>query len=285
MESAELLRQGIEAARAGRREEAREFFMRALEIEPRNEMAWMWLTGYVDDLEDKIIACENVLAINPANEKIKAYLDTLLRQKGAPARVDIRHEEVEEHVAPESKVQAPARRKSKSQELMSLAEQQEQEGQNAQALVTYERIAAQTKDSETFDFAFKQIARLEGLQQEKIRHFSPASSIVRLTFTWPLVYVAFALVQNGLNPFAQPVLYLWLGFPFVALGSFLLALSEVRIRHVIWRKIFLEEGSGSTFARIVLAVAGGVFVVVPFALMLVDSLARLQNFKIPPPPF
>ena len=53
----------------------------------------------------------------------------------------------------------------------------------------------------------------------------------------------------------------------------------------IWEKFFLEEGSGSSFARAVLGLAGWVFIMVPFALLLMNSLARLQNFQIPPEPF
>ena len=66
----ELLRRGVEAARVGRRTEAREILLRVVDQDPRNEMAWAWLTGLVDGLEDKIIACENVLTINPGNEKV-----------------------------------------------------------------------------------------------------------------------------------------------------------------------------------------------------------------------
>jgi len=91
-------------------------------------------------------------------------------------------------------------------------------------------------------------------------------------------------VQVGLNPFAH-FSFLWIGLPVVGLGSFLLALAEVRTRHVIWEKIFLEEGSGSRFARTVLMVAGWVFVILPFALMILNSLARLRHFQIPPEPF
>jgi hypothetical protein len=65
----------------------------------------------------------------------------------------------------------------------------------------------------------------------------------------------------------------------------MLAVSEVRSRHMIWQRLFLEQGSGSGFARSVLALAGCVFIIVPFALMLLNSLARLQNFQIPPEPF
>ncbi|HSB01156.1 MAG TPA: hypothetical protein VLE49_10930, partial [Anaerolineales bacterium] len=78
--SAEVLQRAIQAARAGRKTEARDLLIDLVEVEPRNEMAWMWLSGLVDSLEDRIIACENVLTINPANEKVRTYLADLQRQ-------------------------------------------------------------------------------------------------------------------------------------------------------------------------------------------------------------
>ena len=285
MTYSELLRQGAEAARAGRRLEARKIFMSVVETEPRNEMAWMWLTGLVDDLDDKIIACENVLTINPANEKVKAYLGTLLQQKAAivsqltsESSVDVQQPTIfsRRQIAPK-----PA----KAPDLLSQAEQLEYDGKIAEAIQAYERLAARTPDSREFDHIYRQIVRLEGLQQEKIRFVSPAASILRMTFTWPLLYASFALIQIGLNPIAHLSFFLWLGLPCVALGGFMLAVSEVRSRHAVWQKLFLEDGSGSGFARSVLAVAGWVFIMVPFALMILNSLARLQNFQIPPEPF
>ena len=279
MTSAELMRQGIEAVRAGRRLEARECFMQVVENEPRNETAWIWLTGLVDDLEDKIIACENVLTINPANEKVRAYLDSLLRQKDALAKDEERDKKFVE-----AAVQTNVREKSNEPVSLSLAEQLEDGGKIEEAIKTYELLAAKTKDSETFNHIFRQITRLEGLQKEKIRYVAPSTSLLRMSFTWTLVYLGFVFMQVALNPFAHLSL-LWFGVPFVALGSFMLALSEVRIKHVIWQKIFLEEGSGSSFARIVLAVTGWVLIAIPFAFVLMNSLFRLQNFQIPPEPF
>jgi tetratricopeptide (TPR) repeat protein len=284
--SGELLQQGVDAARAGRKMEAREIFMHVVELDQRNEMAWMWLTGLVDDLEDKIIACENVLAINPANEKVKTYLGILLQQRaaGVSQPTSERKIDVKQPAAfvPRQSIPKPAN----SRDLLFQAEELEHAGKIEEALQAYEQLAATTKDSRTFDHIYKQIVRLEGLQHEKIRFVSPASSILRLTFTWPLLYLSFAFIQIGLNPIAHLSFFLWLGLlPLVALGSFLLAVSEVRTRHVIWEKLFMEQGSGSGFARIVLAVAGWVFIIVPFALMLMNSLARLQNFRIPPEPF
>src|SRR5512138_1212882 len=81
--STEVLQKAIQAARAGRRIEARDLLLELVEIEPHNEMAWMWLTGLVDSLEDRIIACENVLTINPGNERVQAYLADLQREQQA----------------------------------------------------------------------------------------------------------------------------------------------------------------------------------------------------------
>lgn len=283
--SGQLLQQGVDAARAGRRLDARAIFLRVVEVEPQNEMAWMWLTGLVDDLEDKIIACENVLMINPDNRKVESYLDRLLKQRAA----------VSSQLALESRVAAKQPKNSiprqttrgpaKPLNLLSHAEQLEDEGKLKEALQAYEYLAAKTRDSHEFDHIYRQIVRLEALQQEKIRFVHPTWSILRMTFTWPLLYASFALIQIGLNPIQNFSFLIWLGLPCVAVGSFMLALSEVRTRHMIWEKLFLERGSGSSFARGVVAVAGWVFIIVPFALMLMDSLARLQTFQIPPEPF
>src|SRR5512138_572581 len=81
--STEVLQKAIQAARAGRRIEARDLLIELVEQEPQNEMAWMWLSGLVDSLEDRIVACENVLTINPANEKVRTYLAELQRQHAA----------------------------------------------------------------------------------------------------------------------------------------------------------------------------------------------------------
>ena len=286
MTPAELLRRGVDAARAGRRVEARETMLRVVDIEPRNELAWMWLTGLVDDLEDKIIACENVLIINPDNEKVRAYLGTLLHQRAAIASQIAREKQTAVQRSAALKPRPTASVPGRVPELLSQAEQLEHNGQIPEAIQAYERLAANTRDARKFDHIYRQIVRLEGLQREKIRFVSPMVSLLRMTSTWPILYLSFSLIQNGLNPIAHPSFFLWMSLlPFVALGSFLLALSEVRTRHVIWQKLFLEEGSDSIFARGALTAAGWMLVIVPFALMLMNSLARLQSFQIPPPPF
>jgi tetratricopeptide (TPR) repeat protein len=277
--STELLRQGVEAARAGQKLEARKIFMQVVEIDPPNDLAWLWLSGLMDDLEERIIACENVLTINPANEKVRVYLDSLLMQKEMRAR-----DEALEKQPEQKEVEIPSQSSANQPVSLALAEQLEDEGKIEEAIKTYELLAARTKDRTTFDHIYKQISRLEGLQTEKIQYVAPDTSLLRMSFTWTLVYVSFVFIQVGLRPFAHFSL-LWLGLPFVAAGNFLLSLSEVRIKHAVWQKVFLEEGTGSSFARVVLAVTGWVLIIVPFGFMLLSSLFRLQNFQIPPEPF
>jgi len=292
MSPPDLLRQAIEAARAGRRDDARSLLLMVIEIDSRNEIAWMWLSGLVDSLEDQIIACENVLTINPANERTRRYLAKLQLQKNAllaQKKTDdvvaaVEHESPINASNAETGVIPEAPRHPKTNPLQ-FAEQLEQEGKFRESLEAYKEQAAKVKNSREFDHIYKQIVRIERLQDERIQYVAPASTIARLTFTWPLLYLSLAFIQVGLNPFAHPILYLWLDFPWVLLGGFLLAISEVRSRHVIWQKLFLEEGSGSGFARMTTAVAGWLLVIIPHGLLILDSINRLRVFQIPPNPF
>ncbi|MCA2001224.1 MAG: hypothetical protein LDL51_05100 [Chloroflexi bacterium] len=76
-----LLQQAISAARAGRELTARDIFLEVVEINPRNETAWMWLSGLLDDLDDCVYACEQALDINPQNAHVRRYLGQLLARK------------------------------------------------------------------------------------------------------------------------------------------------------------------------------------------------------------
>jgi hypothetical protein len=71
---AKLLQHGIAAAKIGRKETVRRMLMRVVELDERNEQAWLWLSGIVDSPEDRRICMENVLAINPHNAAAQAGL-------------------------------------------------------------------------------------------------------------------------------------------------------------------------------------------------------------------
>src|SRR5512145_159163 len=79
---ARLLYKGAVAVRAGRREEAQDLLMQVIEHDERNEEAWLWLSGAVQDPSDQQVALENVLAINPANEAARQGLEWLNKSYG-----------------------------------------------------------------------------------------------------------------------------------------------------------------------------------------------------------
>ena len=78
-DTTELLQQGTALAKAGQREEARSILMQVVEQDERNESAWLWLSGVVDSDDDKAVALENVLTLNPDNEWARRGLQMLGR--------------------------------------------------------------------------------------------------------------------------------------------------------------------------------------------------------------
>lgn len=101
-----LLHEGIAAAKAGERERARDLLVRVVEQDEDRPQAWLWLSGVVDDLEDREICLENVLALDPENPYARKGL-ALVREKleaqSALVRVDTAQEEAES--SPESPVE------------------------------------------------------------------------------------------------------------------------------------------------------------------------------------
>ena len=77
MNTLNLYELGISAAERGDREQARSLLLQVVEDNPQHEEAWIWLCDLVDDPEDRIIALENVLTINPENEDARVLLETL----------------------------------------------------------------------------------------------------------------------------------------------------------------------------------------------------------------
>jgi CheY-like chemotaxis protein/Tfp pilus assembly protein PilF len=64
-----LLRSGIEAAKTGSRDEAKALLFRVTDIDPENEMAWLWLASVSEYPEELLTFLQKVLTINPENEQ------------------------------------------------------------------------------------------------------------------------------------------------------------------------------------------------------------------------
>jgi tetratricopeptide (TPR) repeat protein len=333
-----LLQQAITAARAGRELSARELFLRVVQAEPQNELAWMWLTGLLDNIDERVYACKKVLAINPGNVRARKYLAGLLveQQKAveekkvsadehsAQAQVFVEAKKQDEALSllqkltseeersieawhllaeqtPDLEEQARiyekvlaiapqdvrARRELRRlqyflQNPLDLATMYEEHGDFERALAIYRRAVLKTESNPQWDAIYHKIIRLENLQQEKIAHVSPTISIARLTAGPPLLYLSLLFIQVGINPLADPQPLLWLGFLWVLVGGFLVALASVRSRHRLWSMIFGDASSGGTpKSRLVLNAAGWALILLPHLLLVVEAVYRLLNTKIP----
>jgi len=87
MDITATLNQAILAVKAGRKAEARRLLESVLNADERNEQAWLWLSGVLDDVEDRTICLENVLTINPGNQAARQGLAALRAtpETGRPA--------------------------------------------------------------------------------------------------------------------------------------------------------------------------------------------------------
>lgn len=65
----ELRKQGIAAAKAGQKDQARGLLMQSLRLEPTSEVGWLWLASVARDQKEKLLCLHKLLEINPNNEK------------------------------------------------------------------------------------------------------------------------------------------------------------------------------------------------------------------------
>lgn len=79
-----LVQKAVAAYKAGRKDEARDLLLQAVDQDETNEQAWLLLSGLVDSPEEQEICLENVLTINPNNEKARQRRDALKRTPPAP---------------------------------------------------------------------------------------------------------------------------------------------------------------------------------------------------------
>ena len=103
-DTAELLRRGIAAAKAGQYKQARDLLTQVVELDESNEQAWLWLSGLVESLDDRRLCLENVLAVNPGN----VHAQTGLRRiEAALARSSGEGKGFGQESAPRSSTPAP----------------------------------------------------------------------------------------------------------------------------------------------------------------------------------
>jgi len=121
-----LISQGQAAAQAGQRELARRYLQSALDLDPDNVDAWLWLAGVQDDPLEAKQCLERVLELDPDNQQAKQGL------RWAEAQLAARGE------APESKPEEPQRARAIHQELRAHLRAPTVEDEDAPAALTGE---------------------------------------------------------------------------------------------------------------------------------------------------
>jgi len=104
---ASSLQKGINAAKAGRMEEAVEFLKDAIIEEPQNADVWVWISAIIDDLDKQEIFLEKALAIDPHN--IPAQRGLAYLQKRKRDRESVRDDHLSDHTKPISPFPASGR--------------------------------------------------------------------------------------------------------------------------------------------------------------------------------
>lgn len=76
-----LLRAGVDAAKRQRMDQARELLYQVIDLDDRNEAAWLWLGEVAPGVDERIVCLENVLAANPRNQVAREGLRHLQLQR------------------------------------------------------------------------------------------------------------------------------------------------------------------------------------------------------------
>jgi Tol biopolymer transport system component len=84
------LENAIQAIKSGDKATGRRLLAEALRVDPRNEQAWLWMSGVVDSDEQRRQCLERVLAINPANALARQGLAALQHKALASSAADDR---------------------------------------------------------------------------------------------------------------------------------------------------------------------------------------------------
>ncbi|MBE0698028.1 MAG: hypothetical protein IH586_13985, partial [Anaerolineaceae bacterium] len=83
----DITQRGITALKAGDRPAARKFLSQAVKEKPDDPIAWLWLSGAVENDDHRIVCLRQVLRIDPQNQAAVRGLEKLLSKTQQPPPV------------------------------------------------------------------------------------------------------------------------------------------------------------------------------------------------------
>jgi hypothetical protein len=87
IEASRLFQRGVAAARGGQRRVAGVLLGRAVQLNPRHELGWLWLSGVLDDPNEIAFCLRSVLSVNPHNQRARQGLEWLEQRALIPAQL------------------------------------------------------------------------------------------------------------------------------------------------------------------------------------------------------
>jgi tetratricopeptide (TPR) repeat protein len=224
----------------GRFSEARNKLMGITDREPHNEQAWLLLSVLVDSLEDKIIALENALSINPRNPEIKKLL---------------------------------SQRQQNEVDKLTMGRVYEKKEDWPNAIHAYGLASTVSPIASVQEIAR---LRLKALDKNHALYSqtSPTVTLLRLMAGPPLLYGLLLFIHSGFKPLQIP-LPSCLGGLAVLFGSFLWIASANTPDHPLWKTIPMPQ----SVQRYLLPIMGLLIVSLPFILFILSTIERLNLFQ------
>lgn len=250
-----LYQEAINAYKNGRSHTAREMLEQLVQNEPTHIKAWLGLSRLAYKPEEKVVALEKALELNPDNPKGQAQLQKL---------------------------------KLSLDDFLALGLAYEKFGQYGRALSAYQ-IAIRNAISNTdrhiarkHYLAIKdktdKIVQAQEETEKEIKITSANSTLVRLALGPIIIYFLLLFIHGGLNPIKIPFLF-YLGIVGVVVGSLITVGTANTPHHPVWQKIMGPEGITDTPTRAIMTGLGMLFIVIPFAIVLLSGLNRIAQIR------
>jgi tetratricopeptide (TPR) repeat protein len=275
------LRQAIQAAKAGRRAEAQQLLLQLVEVDPHQEMAWLWLSELVEEPQDKIIALENALTLNyrPAVAERLAKLKEQITPRPSPLEFDSEPLLVEPEPEPDEDVWQYAPPKPEEDPLLVQARVYDEAGDLKRAIKAYRKAKRKAKSAVDRHRAERLLADTEKRYRlSRIKETSSRTRLVRLSVGPMLVYGLLLFIHGGFSLLRLNPLLCIGGLPLL-LGSLLLVGVTQFPGHTFWQELLGENGLRKRPFRLLLHAVGLLLLILPFLLIYLDAQQRLSEYQ------
>jgi hypothetical protein len=239
----EMFRQALRFSAAGKLSEAEVLLKEILELNPRDERAWLKYSEVSAISEEKLRALNRIVALNPNNAEGWRRLEQIRQTQ---------------------------------QEPLKRAQFLEEQGKFEQAVEIYRLVVVHSRSAVERLEAEQRIANIHLYREaHRTQPVHPTMNIIRLTVGPVLLFIIMVFMQSGLNLLHTPLLAIPAVIS-VAVGGVLLAMIGMRPAHPKWIEIIGQPGTGDEpEIRAGLRLLGWALMLAPFTIFMIEAGYRL----------